>query len=226
MKWLRIMARVFLIACALFFSVALASCPPVAGEGHNYYFLPVAYDSSNFYMDEVIPSGPLMECNRICNFVTRPFARSQTVYGISAVIYVEYSSYDPLGYVTLFYCAEGWKDGGGCNWYHYTLIHDRQDHSAQITLPITAQTPGVVFEEATFLNLTIAYNFASQRPFDYFRILFGDGEHRSRVVTAKLELEGQPIPELPMPAISILISVGMVITVLRVRQLGLRGRSR
>jgi hypothetical protein len=218
----------------LFFSVALASCPPVVSQGlHNYYFLPVpAPNYLGFYMDDVLPSGPLMECNSpceffnvpgwplmeckaSCNFFTRPFANSQTVYGITGVIYVEYhvSGAQPLQEtVRLFYCVGGKE---WCGWSDYIL-----KGSTPIAFQVTAQTPGTTFEKGTILDFTLAYDYPVYNLPNFtqgsFRILFGDREHRSSLVTQKLDLEGQPVPEFP--SILIMLPVILTLTILLRRE--------
>jgi hypothetical protein len=209
----------------LFFSVGLASCPPVASQGHNYYFLPVPHPNTlGFYMDDVLPSGPLMECaspceffnvpgwplmecTASCNFFTRPFANTQKIYGgITAVIYVEYTPSEtqpiPQDSVRLFYCAAEEQ----CHWGDYIVRGN-----TPIAFQVTAQTLGITFEKGSSLNFRLAYdyptfNFSNFRP-GSFRILFGDSEHRSSVVTQELNLEGEPVPEFPLPVLVLLSSL-------------------
>jgi len=147
-----------------------------------------------------------MECKASCNFFTRPFANSQTVYGITGVIYVEYnvSGAQPLQEtVRLFYCVGGKE---WCGWSDHIL-----KKSIPIAFAVTAQTPGATFEKGTILDFTLAYDYPVYNLPNFtqgsFRILFGDREHRSSLVTQKLDLEGQPIPEFPLPVLVLVISL-------------------
>jgi len=48
-------------------------------------------------------------------------------------------------------------------------------------------------------------------------ILFGDPEHLSYIETDAVDLEGQPIPELPLPAAILMISVTIAMMIVRRR---------
>ena len=170
-----------------------------AAGGTVYYFQPVQVRpelEGNYYMDTLLPKGPMVERNA-SSFHTRILVKNYAFHWFNISIRM-----NPSNTMRTMRMKIGWSDYA----FDATIL-------SEITL--------IVFDQATIgyaiSQKTIA---AGQRLYisieiDDGYLVFGDSEHRSAIELKGLDLSGQPIPEFPLPVVTLLTTLVMTFATMK-----------
>jgi len=195
---LLIVSILFLLAslCLLGGSLKAVKAP----TGTVYYFQPVPVRpglEGDYYMDTPLPKGPMVERNTT-SFHTRMLVKDYSFHSFVVRIRM-----NPSNVMRTMRMKIGWS-------------------SDAFDAVILSEISLIVFDRAgvgtEIPSKTVA---AGQRLYicieiDDAFLLFGDSEHQSAIeLEDGLDLSGQPIPEFPLPTITLLITLVMTFTVMK-----------
>lgn len=196
-----------------------------------WYWYPTAteVDLMVLNMDTPSPQGPLVECSW-CDFVTRPLIDPHRFHSFKVHIYVRWPQSGccngdmatdrricmAIGYAT--------SDLAKIQYTYEDVGRPIGPELAILDLKLSGWVEGVgEVNVGVSPGMRVIFHFGSDEamlgedqpclsvPIEnvcYVQptILFGDSQHASYIETDAVELQGQPIPELPMPAVALIAS--------------------
>ena len=178
--------------------------PVKATGGTVYYFQPVIVKpelEGNYYMDTPLPKGPAVERNA-CSFHTRILVKNYTVNLFNVHIRMK-----PINVGRIMTIRIGWSDDA----FHGIILGGSiaRTVSDQGIFPVVIpKTTTIAAGQRLYVSIEI----------DNGSLVFGDPEHQSAIeFEESLDLSGQPIPESPLPVVTLLAALTMTFAIMKLR---------